>query len=249
MTEVEWLSSAKPAPMLTCLRKHSVNVAIPISYRKLVLFATTYVREKLDETKCPLASPALETAEAFADGLIDENTITPLWRRADIDIAHEQRQRHSFVFVEEQCQLFAWQLICTLVTVSTIGISPLLRSERAMCRAKQLNNYAMKIRCGNITGRQRRLCEHLADRRYSNIIRDIFGNPFRPITLNPSWLTSTVLALATGIYQEKGFERMPILADALQDAGCDNEDILNHCRQPREHVRGCWVVDLLLDKK
>ena len=62
------------------------------------------------------------------------------------------------------------------------------------------------------------------------------GNPFRPITLNPSWLTSTVLALANGIYEEKAFDRMPILADALQDAGCDNEDILNHCRQPGEHV-------------
>jgi hypothetical protein len=78
---------------------------------------------------------------------------------------------------------------------------------------------------------------------------DIFGNPYRPITLNPSWLTSTVLSLATGIYDEKAFDRMPILADALQDAGCDNAEILNHCRQPGEHVRGCWAVDLLLDKK
>ncbi len=83
----------------------------------------------------------------------------------------------------------------------------------------------------------------------ANALRDIFGNPFRPITLNPAWLTSTVLALAQGIYSEKAFDRMPILADALQDAGCDNEDILNHCRQQREHVRGCWVVDLLTGRK
>jgi hypothetical protein len=81
------------------------------------------------------------------------------------------------------------------------------------------------------------------------LLRDIFGNPFRPITLNPSWLTPSVLALANGIYSEKVFDRMPILADALQDAGCDNEDILNHCRQPVEHVRGCWVLDLLLGKQ
>jgi hypothetical protein len=80
------------------------------------------------------------------------------------------------------------------------------------------------------------------------VFRDIFGNPFCPVTLNPSWLTSTVLALANGIYDEKAFDRMPILADALQDAGCDNEDILNHCRQPGEHVKGCWVVDLILSK-
>jgi hypothetical protein len=81
------------------------------------------------------------------------------------------------------------------------------------------------------------------------LLFDIFGNPFRPITLNSTWLTSTVLALANGIYEEKAFERMPILADALQDAGCDNEDVLSHCRQPGEHVKGCWLVDLLLNKQ
>ena len=81
------------------------------------------------------------------------------------------------------------------------------------------------------------------------LAREIFGNPFRPVTLNPAWLTSTVLALANGIYSERAFDRMPILADALQDAGCDNEDILTHCRQSGEHTRGCWVVDLLLGKE
>jgi len=81
------------------------------------------------------------------------------------------------------------------------------------------------------------------------LVKDIFGNPYRPITLNSSWLTSTVLALANGIYSEKAFDRMPILADALQDAGCDNEEILQHCRGPGVHVRGCWVVDKLLAKE
>jgi hypothetical protein len=81
------------------------------------------------------------------------------------------------------------------------------------------------------------------------LLYDLFGPlPFRPVSADPSWLTSTVVALAEGIYQELAFDRMPILADALQDAGCNNEDILNHCRQPGEHVRGCWVVDLLLGK-
>jgi hypothetical protein len=83
----------------------------------------------------------------------------------------------------------------------------------------------------------------------ANRLRCIFGNPFRPAALDPSWLTETVVALATGIYQERAFDRMPILADALEDAGCDNADILNHCRQPGEHVRGCWVVDLLTGRK
>jgi hypothetical protein len=81
------------------------------------------------------------------------------------------------------------------------------------------------------------------------LLRDIFGNPFRPAALASSWLTSTVVALARGIYEDRAFDRMPILADALQDAGCDNEDVLTHCRGPGPHVRGCWVVDLVLGKE
>jgi len=81
------------------------------------------------------------------------------------------------------------------------------------------------------------------------LLRDIFGNPFRPVACDASWLTSDVVALARGIYDDRAFDRMPILADALQDAGCDNDEVLNHCRDAAQvHVRGCWVVDLLLGK-
>jgi hypothetical protein len=85
--------------------------------------------------------------------------------------------------------------------------------------------------------------------RQATHLREVFGNPFRPVEADPSWLTSDVLALARGIYEEKAFDRMPILADALQDAGCANEDVLTHCRDTTvRHVRGCWVVDLVLGK-
>lgn len=81
-------------------------------------------------------------------------------------------------------------------------------------------------------------------------LRCIFGPlPFRPITPDPSWLTKTATSLSMSIYQERAFDRLPILADALEDSGCTNTDILNHCRQQDEHVRGCWVVDLILGKK
>jgi hypothetical protein len=82
------------------------------------------------------------------------------------------------------------------------------------------------------------------------LLHDIFGPlPFRDTAVQPSWLTSDVLALARGIYEEKAFDRMPFLADALQDAGCDNDEMLNHCRaEGWEHVRGCWVIDLLLGR-
>lgn len=78
---------------------------------------------------------------------------------------------------------------------------------------------------------------------------DVYGNPFRPVTFNPDWRTSTAVALAKQMYDSRDFSAMPILADALQDAGCDNDDVLTHCRAAAGvHVRGCWVVDLVLGK-
>jgi hypothetical protein len=82
------------------------------------------------------------------------------------------------------------------------------------------------------------------------LIRDIFGSPFRPsLTLPPAilaWNDGTIPKLAQAIYDNRRFTDLPILADALEEAGCTNSDILNHCRQPGEHVRGCWVLDLVL---
>jgi hypothetical protein len=72
----------------------------------------------------------------------------------------------------------------------------------------------------------------------AGIIRDILGNRFNRATMNSAWRTSNVTALAQTIYDDRAFDGLPILADALEDAGCDNADILNHCRQPGVHVRG-----------
>jgi hypothetical protein len=83
------------------------------------------------------------------------------------------------------------------------------------------------------------------------LMRCIFGNPFRPVTLDSAWLAwngGTVRQLAEAIYNEHAFDRMPILADALEDAGCQDEQVLEHCRGQEPHVRGCWCVDLLLKK-
>jgi len=87
----------------------------------------------------------------------------------------------------------------------------------------------------------------------ATLLRDVVGNPFRMSPpIDPSWLgwnNGVIPRLAQAIYDERAFDRLPILADALEDAGCENADILAHCRQPGEHVRGCWVLDLLLGKQ
>jgi hypothetical protein len=82
------------------------------------------------------------------------------------------------------------------------------------------------------------------------LVRDIYGpDPFNPPSFDAAWRTSTAVAIAQQMYESRDFGAMPILADALQDAGCDNEDVLDHCRDAKQvHVRGCWVVDLVLGK-
>lgn len=83
-------------------------------------------------------------------------------------------------------------------------------------------------------------------RSYVPIVREFFGNPFRPIDLRPCWRTSTVFALLRGMCDNDDFSSMPMLGDALEDAGCDDAGILQHCRSGGPHVRGCWVIEMLL---
>jgi hypothetical protein len=92
--------------------------------------------------------------------------------------------------------------------------------------------------------------------RQTSLLRDVFGNPFRPVALDPAWRTADVVALGQAAYEERALpggtlepDRLAVLADALEEAGCADEEVLRHLRGPGPHVRGCWAVDLLLDKQ
>jgi hypothetical protein len=78
------------------------------------------------------------------------------------------------------------------------------------------------------------------------LLRDLFANPFRPVVMAPEWRTETVLGIARGAYDERAFERLPILGDALDEAGCHSAELLEHCRDEVFHVHGCWALDLVL---
>jgi hypothetical protein len=89
----------------------------------------------------------------------------------------------------------------------------------------------------------------------SRLLREIFGNPFRPVALDRSWLTDRVVALAQAAYEERSLtagildpDRLAVLSDALEDAGCTDTEILSHLRGPGPHVRGCWALDLVLER-
>ena len=118
--------------------------------------------------------------------------------------------------------------------LGTLGYRDRRREKRGPCSTDpellRVANASRKTRTMHATaGRaseRRRLAQH---QMYCHFLRDLFGNPFRSITVDPSWLTSTALTLASQMYDEPAhLSAMPILADALQDAGCDNDDILSH---------------------
>jgi hypothetical protein len=106
----------------------------------------------------------------------------------------------------------------------------------AASNAELVSEYALKAAPDRAT----------ETRAQCDLLREVFGNPFRPVRVRKDWPTSTVVSLAEGIYADRAFDRLPILADALQDAGCESTEVLNHCRGGGVHVRGYWVVDLLL---
>jgi hypothetical protein len=94
-----------------------------------------------------------------------------------------------------------------------------------------------------------------AQKQLARLLREIIGNPFKAPRFEPAWRTSTAVGLAQSIFAERAFDRLPVLADALLDADCDEEQVLRHCRgtelgvkEPPQHIRGCWVLELVLDR-
>src|SRR5205085_1066071 len=80
-----------------------------------------------------------------------------------------------------------------------------------------------------------------------HLLRDVVGNPFRPVAPDRSWMPENAVVLARSMYETRDFAAMPLLADLLEEAGCPAA-VSEHCRGPGPHVRGCWVVDLLLGR-
>jgi hypothetical protein len=201
-----------------------------LASRKFRLFGCACLRDVWDILPTDVLRQAIVTCERFADGLATAKELKKARDRADRtyegmgDIVED----HSAIAVTALCEATP---SFPMGEGSASGIS----AVAAEARSNKKTSWSAA----------RKQARHL----HAQLFRDIFGNPFRPVAVDPAWRTSTVLALAQGIYDERAFDRMPILADALQDAGCDSEDVLTHCRGPGPHVRGCWVVDLLLGKE
>lgn len=225
MTEAEWLTCADPAPLLAFLDSK-------VSDRKWQMFAVACCLRMWDLMLDPRARYAVEILELNADGACTPDE----WSVVGGEFLDQSYERAIWYSQLRRPERYAHSAVVACFEEKDLRLAVMV--SNAVCSAVEAS--------AAWNDRQQRKAEE--KRAQVEIVRDIFGNPFRPVTFNLSWLTSTVVALAEGIYQDRAFDRMPILADALQDAGCYQPDILSHCRGDGLHVRGCWVVDLLLGK-
>ena len=226
MTEAEWLAATDPEPMLQFVRDKT-------SDRKLRLFGVACCRRVARWMTDKRSLHAVDISEQFADRIVGKKRLSAA--RRDAYLASRDPDGSSPVDRDHTGTSHA------AIVALNISSRPLNEGGdllwTASC-ARSLVAHAVNDDAGGVE----RQCQVA-------LLYDIFGNPFRPVAFDPSWRTSTVAALAEQMYESRDFSPMPVLADALQDAGCDNEDILAHCRGAGPHVRGCWVVDLILGKK
>lgn len=234
MTEQEWLTSIDFQKMLKCCRRKNatwtrrlLNVIDVLnqqaSRRKLSLFACACVR-RLPYIDAE-SSNAIQLCERHADGLISKEEMTT---------AHRNLPEASGIW--KPVRALARCLFSAEGENGFLGVVSLANLFMGRIHEKWYSVTLSFARSEESTNQSR-------------LLRDIFGNPFRPVTVNPAWQTSTVIGLAQAAYDDRAFNRLPILADALEDTGCTNAEILGHCRGPGPHVRGCWVLDLLLGKE
>ena len=232
MTEAEWWTSEDVSALLSVVHSRT-------SPRKLRMFACDCARRIWSQQSGDHLPRAIERGEQFAEGTVSAVSL------AAMRMQMGGRGGYSS----------GWALDLSLVAVlsasaseaATLGAESvgLFSSLKAVEQAVREGVYDQPV-----LDRLRQSARTGENGGLAQCVRDIFGNPFRPVAFAPAWHTSTAVAITRGMYESRDFGAMPILADALQDAGCDNDDMLNHCRDANAtHVRGCWVVDLVLGKE
>jgi hypothetical protein len=229
MTEVEWLACNDPERMLEFLKGKA-------SDRKLRYFLVACARRVLPASPDDDMIEALAVAERFADGLESQHRLSRI--RSSLKTRHAARvSRWSPLYSTHIRSVPAWHATREQLVRAA-------REGSACCAWSSTR----KLSFGGLTTMTFPREELTAQ---ACLLRDIFGNPFRPVSLDHVWLTwneGIIPELAKAVYGDRAFDRLPFLADALEEAGCTNADLLAHCRTPGPHTRGCWAVDLVLGR-
>jgi hypothetical protein len=221
------LSSPNPENLIEHLQTSSKSALIkhsPNYPRKFRLFACACVQRIWSALRDERSRQAVQTAARYADGLVSKEQLreAAIHARAVEDALAGAGQVRA-----------AWAARAARLVAEANPWRVLRRTSAAVAEVVFGWSKARETEEG---------------RRQTTLLREILGNPFHPVDVASCWLRwhqGTVGRLAETIYAEDAFDVLPVLADALEDADCDNNDILNHCRGPGPHVRGCWVLDLL----
>jgi hypothetical protein len=233
LSESDWLVSADPWAMLDCLFGTRSEGSGPDLPRKLRLYLTALGRKQWK--RMPWAARTLlVVAEGMAEGTAPTETVyVELFNLAQ-QFAECDGSPKAVVECEQRLRELGFG-----------GLVPASPPPRPL-RPK---DWADVTRLALVPlWRLWRLDSHILPRLHdADLIRDIFRHPDQPYRFAPAWRTGDVHGMAKGMYEAQDFSGMPMLADALFEAGCGDEDILAHCRADDRHVRGCWVVDLILD--
>lgn len=237
MNESEWLACADPDSLLEFLQEKATE-------RQLRLFACACCRRIWRVMPSECSRRAVEVSEGFADGKAGREELSAArrailngggWREAIAVIVAAAPRLRAGGFVPgdpERVAEATWRA-----------------ADRAADKApKPTSENEQRQRTWRTIFSEERTAQ-------ATLLRDICGNCFRPLTLDPSWLTPTVLALAQTAYEERELPsghldpvRLAVLADALEDAGCTAAELLDHLRGPGPHFRGCWATDLVLGR-
>ena len=219
MTEAQWLACADGP------RAMLSQLTRPISGRKLRLLLCGYCRRFGHLLSDPRILRAVEVCERFVDDRRATRGELAEVNAASLAACNDLATLKPFESILALCATLATLESVTARDVGGVAAIPPGSWEVSY-------NAWRRVQC--------------------DLFRDLFGNPFRPVSADPTWLSwndGALRKLAPTVYDGRAFDRLPILADALEDAGCGDTALLTHCRSGGEHVRGCWVVDLLLGKE
>lgn len=221
--------------------------------RKLRLITCASVRSLWSQLPDDVCRVAVQTGELFADALTAESELNSVGQhlaRTRIQLDDRYSETSGVALAQAPPKVRA-EFVRAVdgISISAVCVTGLLTFSQlsGVCREvpplslpldDYMNGYSV------VLGEYRFESDEVSDF-LPPLIRDILGYPFAPVKLEKKWRTDTAKALADAMTAEGKFDRLPVLADALEEAGCDDADILSHCRGSGPHVRGCWVVDLI----
>lgn len=245
MNEDEWFNEID-------YTRHVRFLESRLSERKRRLLAAAFCRAIVHLHDDSQLLKAVETAENFADGICtlqELEACRSTCREIAIRAYGEWEQWSESKPLEAlKCWLLhsvAWAtsyLATTPVSVEAVN----QKVAGIVIQARTGDSGVIQLQLSATPPAHQSLTAH-ENQRFRELVWDLAGNLYNPVSFCAEWRTATTTALARGMYHARDYAAMPILADALQDAGCDHHEVLTHCRQSAQHTRGCWVLDQLLE--